>query len=64
MHNILYQKIQENILMREILHIILRENQIKDIKCVVGKNFGLFVTHEAGYYLQAIKGQITVVVWK
>lgn len=24
--------------------------------CVVGKNFGLFVTHEEGYYLQAIKG--------
>ncbi|CAD8143613.1 unnamed protein product [Paramecium octaurelia] len=52
---------------RDVAYYIKRELDKRHTgpwHCVVGKNFGIFVTHEEGYYLQAIKGQITIVVWK
>lgn len=51
---------------REYYHIILRmdKKQLPSWHCIVGRNFGIYVTYDEGHYLYATKGQTTIVLWK
>lgn len=52
---------------REIAYNIKREmdkKQLPSWHCIVGRNFGIYVTYDEGHYLYATKGQTTIVLWK
>lgn len=40
----------------KLISISMDKKHLPSWHCVIGRNFGSYVTHEEGYYLQALKG--------